>query len=183
MWKNRVKIGEPLQLTWELRNISDNTVWIPGDVSIANEFAEISVTKPTSEEVPMPPYVKKCDSAFFIEMKPGDKLAASHQLYWSTQGFAFDTPGKYSVNLEISWRSRGATVGKRASIDVFVDYPVTERENAIIAHMLNDEVGKYIALGGHAYHLKAAVEHIKTVIKLHKDHPASKALTKLYDAQ
>ena len=180
---HRVKLGEPLHLDWELRNISDKAVWLPGDLSIENEFAEISVTKPNGEEIQMPAYAIKCDSAFFIEAKPGDKIAATHHLFWSTQGFAFETPGKHTVNLEISWRSRGATVGKKASVDVFVDYPATEKENEVIAHLMNDEVGKYVALGGHAYHLRSAVDHIKAAMESHKDHPASKAMANFYDAK
>lgn len=156
---------------------------VAGDLSIENEFAEISVTKPNGDEIQMPTYVIKCDSAFFIEAKPGDTISTSHQLFRSTQGFAFERPGKHKVNLEISWRSSGATVGKKASADNFVDYPVTERENEVIAHMMTDEVGKYIALGGHAYHLKSAVGHIEAVIEVHKDHPASKAVAALYDAK
>jgi len=65
-------------------------------------------------------------------------------------------------------------------VDIFVDYPVTEKENELIAHMLNDEVGKYIALGGHAYHLKSAVKHIEVVMDIDKNHPASKVLADLY---
>jgi hypothetical protein len=180
--KHRVKIGEPLRLDWELKNISDKAVWLPGDLSIENEFAEISVTKPNGDELQMPTYVINCDSAFFIEAKPGDTSSATHHLFWSTQGFAFETPGKHTVNLEISWRSGGATVGKRASVDVVVDYPVTEKENDVIAHMMNDEVGKYVALGGHAYHLRSAVDHIKAAMESHKDHPASKAMANFYEA-
>jgi hypothetical protein len=177
--KKRVKIGEPLDLEWEMQNTSGDGVWVPGDLSVANEFAEISVTKPSGEELQMPPYFIKCDSAFFREMKPREKLSASHALFWSTRGFAFSTPGKHTVNLEISWQSRGATVGKRASVDVFVDYPVSDKENEVIALMLNDEVGRYIALGGHAYHLKSAVKHIEAVMEIDKG-PVSKALTNLY---
>jgi hypothetical protein len=113
------------------------------------------------------------------EIKPGEKLSASHALFWSTRGIAFSTPGKHTVNLEISWQSRGATVGKRASVDVFVDYPVSDKENEVIALMLNEEVGKYIALGEHAYHLKSAVKHIEAVMEIDKG-PVSKALTNLY---
>jgi len=181
--KQRVRIGEPLQLEWELKNISDKAIWLPGDLSIENEFAEVSVTKPSGDEIQMPPYVIKCDAAFFIEAKPGAKISATHYLFWSSQGFAFETPGKHTVNLEISWRSGGATVGKKASADVFVDYPVTERENEVIAHMMNDEVGKYVALGGHAYHLKSAVDHIEAAMKIQKDHPASKAMANFYDSK
>jgi hypothetical protein len=61
-----LKIGEPLQLDWEMKNISDTAVWLPGDLSIANEFAEISVTKPSGEEIQMPPYAIRSDSAFFV---------------------------------------------------------------------------------------------------------------------
>jgi hypothetical protein len=172
-----------LHLEWELKNVSDKAIWLPGDLSVEDEFAEISVTKPNGDELQMPTYVIKCDSAFFIEAKPGDKLSATHYLFWSTQGFAFETPGKHTVNLEISWRSRGATVGKKASADVFVDYPVTEKENDVIAHMMTDEVGKYVALGGDAYHLKSAVDHIEAAMKIHKDHPASKTMANFYHAK
>ena len=179
--KSRVKLGEPLDLTWELQNVSDSSVWMPGDLSVAHEFASISVTKPGGDEREMPPYAIKCDSAFFGNVKPGDRLSAEHTLFWSTQGFAFETPGKHTVNLDISWTSDGATVGKRASIDVFVDYPVSEQENEVIGHMLHDEVGKFVALGGHAYHLTTATDRIGAVLGGHQDHPAGKAMAALYD--
>jgi hypothetical protein len=181
--KNRVKIGEPLQLEWVLKNVSDDKVWLPGDLSIENEFAEITVTKPNGDELQMPPYAIKCDSAYFIDGKPGHKLSATHHLFWSTQGFAFETPGKHTVNLEISWRSGGATVGKKVSVDVFVDYPITDKENEIITHVMNDEVGKFVALGGHAYHLKTAVGRIEAAMDAQKDHPVCKALASFYDAK
>jgi hypothetical protein len=179
----RVKIGEPLQLDWELKNTSDRSVWVPGNLSLEEEFAEITVTKPQGDELQMPSYVVRCDSAYFVEGKPNHRVSATHHLFWSTQGFAFDTPGKHTVNLEISWRSGGATVGKRATVDVFVDYPLSERDNDIIAHMMHDEVGKYVALGGHAYHLRSAVDHIAAVMEIQKDHAVSKAMAGFYDAR
>jgi len=181
--KARLKIGEPLQLDWEMKNISDAAVWLPGDLSIENEFAEISVTKPSGEEIQMPPYAIRSDSAFFVQKKAGDRIAATYHLFCSPQGFAFDSPGKHTVNLEISWRSAGATVGKKASVDVFVDYPVSDQENQVIAHMITDDVGKYVALGGHAYHLQPAVDHLEAAIAIDKDHPASKAMATFYDAR
>ena len=179
--KGRVKLGEPLELTWELQNVSDAATWMPGDLSVSHEFAEVSVTKPGGEERQMPLYAIKCDAAFFVNGKPGHRLSAQHTLFWSTQGFAFETPGRHTVNLEISWGSNGATIGKRASIDVFVDYPVSNKDNDVIAHMLNDDVGKFIALGGHAYHLETAIDHIDAVVARHTDHPAGKALAVFYD--
>jgi hypothetical protein len=181
--KDRVKIGEPLRLEWNLKNTSDQSIWLPGDVSLECEFAEITVTKPNGDELQMSPYAIKCDSAYFVDGKPGHKsLSATHHLFWSPQGFAFEAPGKHIVNLEVSWRSGGATVGKRAAVDVFVDYPVTEKENEVIAHMMNNEVGKFIALGGHAYHLKDAVKHIEAALDVAKDHPVSKAMAHFYDS-
>jgi hypothetical protein len=181
--KTRLKIGEPLQLDWEMTNISDAAVWMPGDLSIENEFAELTVTKPAGEEVQMPTYAIKSDSAYFVQAKPGNRIPATHHLFWSPQGFAFDSPGKHTVNLEISWRSAGATVGKKASIDVFVDYPVSDQENQVIAHMMSDDVGKFVALGGHAYHLKSAVDRIEAAMAVSKDHPATKAMAGFYDAR
>src|SRR5215472_5608852 len=179
--KPRVKLGEPLELTWELQNVSDSHTWMPGDLSVSYEFAEVSVTKPGGEERQMPPDAIKCDAAFFVNAKPGHRLSAQHTLFWSTQGFAFETPGRHTVNLEISWGNGGAIVGKRASIDIFIDYPVSDKENEVISHMLNDEVGKFVALGGHAYHLKTAMDHINAVVTKHMDHPAGRAMAALYD--
>ena len=181
--KPRVKIGEPLRLGWELTNVSDGVVTLPGDVSISNEFAEISVTKPNGDVLEMPPYVIKCDSGFMVDGKAGHKVAAQHDLFWSPQGFAFDAPGRHTVTVEVSWGSGGATVGKRASVEIFVDYPISEKENAVIAQMLSDAVGKYVALGGHAYHLAEAVDRIEAAMEVDKDHPATKAMASFYDAK
>src|SRR5204862_6357184 len=87
--KARLKIGEPLQLDWEVKNVSDAGVWLPGDLSIENEFAEISVAKPGGDEVQMPAYAIRSDSAFFVQAKAGGRIAATHTLFWSPQGFAF----------------------------------------------------------------------------------------------
>lgn len=179
--KDRVKIGEPLELSWELTNISDQAVKAPNNVGIAFEFAEIRVTKPGGTTLDMPPYFIMCDSSILTDLKPNAKQTAKHNLFWSTQGFAFETPGKHTVQLEISWGSNGAKVGASATADIYVDYPVTERDNDIIAKMMHDEVGKYIALGGHASHLKEAVKRIGAVLREHEDHPVSRSIRPFFE--
>ncbi len=49
--------------------------------------------------------------------------------------------------------------------------------------MITDDVGKYVALGGHAYHLETAVDHIEAAIAIDKEHPANKAMATFYDAR
>jgi hypothetical protein len=49
--------------------------------------------------------------------------------------------------------------------------------------MLNDEVGKFIALGGHAYHLKDAVSRIQSVVRDHGDHEVAKRMADYIDAK
>ena len=46
---------------------------------------------------------------------------------------------------------------------VWVDRPVTDSENRDAALVLNEQVGKWVALGGQAEHLTDAVDRLKTL--------------------
>jgi hypothetical protein len=72
-------------------------------------------------------------------------------------------------------------VGAKAAVEILVDYPVSERDNDVIAQMMNTEVGKFIALGGHAYHLTDAVVRIREVMKDNAEHEVGRAMASLYD--
>lgn len=181
--KRRVKIGEPLQMIWEMTNTGDTPVLAPNFVGIEHDFADLSIVKPDGRALDVAPFVIVCDGSQLTTLKPGEKRTAQHDLFWSTQGFAFDTPGTHVVNIEVSWGAGDLKVGASDSVEVLVDYPVNEKDNEIIAHMLNDEVGKFIALGGHAYHLKDAVSRIQSVVRDHGDHEVAKRMADYIDAK
>ena len=181
--KHRVKIGEPLPLEWELTNAGDTSIRAPNFVGIEHNFADLSVVKPDGSTLDVAPFVIVCDASQLTDLNPGDNRTAAHQLFWSTQGFSFDSPGKHTVKLDISWWSGDVKIGATDSIDILVDYPVTERDNDVIAHIMNPDVGKFIALGGHAYHLDEAMSRIKEVMREHKDHEVAKAMATYYDEE
>jgi hypothetical protein len=44
--------------------------------------------------------------------------------------------------------------------EVFVEYPTSAADNAAAGLVLNAEVGKWVALGGDAYHLTGAADRL-----------------------
>jgi hypothetical protein len=179
--KRRVKIGEPLALSWDLINVGDSPIDAPNFVGIEHDFSDLSVVKPDGSTLDVAPFVIVCDASQLSDLKPGDTRSAEHQLFWSTQGFSFSSPGKHTVTLDTSWQAGDIKIGATDSIEILVDYPVTERDNDIIAQLMNPEVGKFVALGGHAYHLKEAVSRIAQVVRDHKDHDVGQCMAAYYD--
>jgi hypothetical protein len=178
--KQRVKIGEPLRLSWTLTNSGSDTIDAPNYVGIEHHFAELSVLKPDGSTLDVAPFVIVCDASQLSALKPGQTRTAAHDLFWSTQGFSFNTPGMHRVELKVSWNAGDVRVGASDSLEVLVDYPVTERDNDVIAQMLNPEVGKFIALGGHAYHLKEAVARVSKVARDYATHDVGKCIGAYY---
>jgi len=106
------------------------------------------------------------------ELKPGDKVESKAMLFWSPNGFAFETPGRHVIELKTIWNYAGVQYGAKATAQVWCDYPISERDNEVASLLLNEDVGKFIALGGGASHLEEAVSRIEKVKSTHSDHPA-----------
>jgi hypothetical protein len=54
-------------------------------------------------------------------------------------------------------------VGVQSGIDVFVDYPTSASDNHSANLVLHPEVGKWVALGGDAYHLGEACRRLQAL--------------------
>lgn len=179
--KSRLKIGEPLRLSWAMKNSGQARVTAPNYVGIEHDFAELSVLKPDGTAMDVAPFVIVCDAGQLTDLKPGETRRAEYDLFWSTQGFAFEAPGKHTVELTISWNLGDRKVGASATVEILVDYPVSAKDNDVIAHMMNPEVGKFIALGGHAYHLREAVARIGAVMHENPSHDVGKRMAAFFD--
>ena len=179
--KQRVKIGEPLHLSWDMSNTGASPISAPNAVGVEHDFAELSVVKPDGTVLDVAPFVIVCDASALSDLKPGETRSAQHELFWSTQGFAFDSPGRHLVRLDLSWKAGDIKLGATAAVEVLVDYPVTERDNDVIAKMMHPEVGKFVALGGHAYHLKEAVSRVGAVVRDHKAHDVGTSMAAFID--
>jgi hypothetical protein len=151
-----VAYGQPLDLSWTMTNTSSVTLRVPKDVSTEALFTSITVTDSAGRERPVRPFVILCEHASIAELQPGKSVSASTKLFWSSEGFAFERPGRYRVDVAVAWSAQGVLVGVQSGLDIFVDYPTNDAENDAAGLVLNPEVGKWVALGGGAYHLAEA---------------------------
>lgn len=160
---DRVALGQPLDLTWTMTNNSNVSLRAPNDVSIEALFASITVTDGEGRERPVRPFVILCEHAKVAELAAGESVTASAKVFWSTAGFAFEKPGRYRVDVAVSWSAQGVMVGVQSGLDVFVDYPTSSTDNHSANLVLHPEVGKWVALGGDAYHLGEACRRLQAL--------------------
>lgn len=179
---DRIKIGEPLLMAWEVMNHSKEAVPMPNDIGTNIEYTSIYVTDPNGTSINMPGFVIECEHSSIKPLEPGKKLAAATNLFWSSEGFAFNRAGKHVVDISIRWTKSGVAYGLTQSKEIWVDYPSSDKDNEIAATMLDAEVGKFVALGGGAYHLKEAVSRIAKVMKIDPKHAVAKSINRFYSA-
>jgi hypothetical protein len=111
--KQRVKIGEPLHLSWAMSNCGQETMKAPNFVGTEHDFTEISVVKPNGSVMDVAPFVIVCDASKLSNLQPGESRKAGHHLFWSTQGFAFETPGLHTVQLQVAWKQSAADLPRK----------------------------------------------------------------------
>jgi hypothetical protein len=161
----QIDLGEPLQLGWTLANRSHAPIPVPSDIRVEAQHAVIAVTDPRGISRVMRSFVIQTDQANIEPLDPGEELRAETRVFWSSRGFAFETPGKHILELRIGWTYRGVPFGVRASTDIWVNYPQSAADNDAAATLLHPEVGKYVALGG-APHLTEAVSRLESVVSV-----------------
>ncbi|MGW1344356.1 hypothetical protein ACWCOV_25180 [Kribbella sp. NPDC002412] len=156
----RAAFGAPVTVTWTLTNTSDAELIVPNDVRLEGLFATLTVTGDRGGERPVRPFVIECETVRLAPLAPGGRLTASYRLFWSTAGFALDRPGRHLVTVAVTWSTAGVPVGVAGQVELWVDHPTNDAENRDAALAMNPEVGKWVALGGNAYHLTEAVERL-----------------------
>jgi hypothetical protein len=156
-----VVLGQPFELSWTLTNRSDASLVVPNDVSLEALFASMTVTDAEGRARPYRPFAIICDAAKLAELEPGASVSASHRVFWSTEGFAFPRAGTYHVTVAVTWAAGGVPVGVEDGVDMFVGFPTSEADNRAAALVLNPEVGRWVALGGGAYHLTEATSRLQ----------------------
>lgn len=160
--ETNIELGEPLELRWTLANTSRRSLPVPTEIGIEAQHAFVTVTDGRGRSKLMASFIVQTDKVAIRTLEPDEALTASARVYWSTRGFAFEDPGKYSVEVRIVWTAEGTPLGVKASTDVWVNYPRTAADNEAAAALLHPEVGKYVALGG-GDHLVEAVNRIQQV--------------------
>lgn len=175
--RERIKLGEPLHLSWTLSNKSNEAIPTPDNIGIEAWHSRIVITNPNDIRKWMRSFVINIEGVQIKDLEPGKKLEAETTVFWSSNGFAFEMPGKYTIEILIFWRYAGIPLCVKDRTEVWVDYPVTDEDNEVASLMMHNEVGRYISLGGGAKHLKEAVSRIEAMSK-HSKHPVYKSLKK-----
>jgi len=158
--EGRVALGQPLDLSWTMTNTSGVPLRVPNDISTEALFASVTVTDGEGRERPVRPFAIVCEHAKIGELEPGKSVSASTKVFWSTAGFAFERPGRYRVDVAVMWSAQGVSVGVQGGVDVFVDYPSSAADNEAAGLVMHPDVGKWVALGGGAYHLGEACSRL-----------------------
>lgn len=175
----RLKLGQPLVVKVELLNRGEKPVAVP--VSFGTQLHNVSITvrKPGTEERRLRSFVLICHEELHRDLAPGRSITWEETVYWDRNGVVFPNPGPYTVSVEARWFESGRPLAAEASAEVWVDYPLNDRDNAVAALLLNDEVGKYVALGGNAVHLERAIARIAEATKAEPKHPALRWIAQL----
>lgn len=160
---DRVALGAPVVVTWTLTNHTDEELMVPNDLRLEALFATMSVADDSGVERPFRPFVITCERTSLAPLGAGEQLSAEHRVFWSSDGFALERAGRHIVTVAVTWSAGGIPVGVAGSAVVWVDRPVTDSENRDAALVLNEQVGKWVALGGQAEHLTDAVDRLKTL--------------------
>ena len=168
----RLKLGQPLVVKVEVVNGGAKPVAVPAIFGTKLHNVSIVVRRAGREERRLRSFVMICHEELYRDLAPGKAITWEEVVYWDRNGVVFPDPGPYTVSVEARWFESGQPLVAESSSDVWVDYPLNEKENAVAAALLNDEVGKYVALGGNAVHLKRAVARIAEAKKAEPKHPA-----------
>jgi hypothetical protein len=161
---SRIELGEPLQLSWTLTNRSEEALPVPNDLSIEAQHTFIDVTDDNGVTRNVPSYVIRTDQTSMMALEPGESITERTRVFWGSNGFAFEKPGHFAVEVRIIWSIAGIPVGVKAAKHVWVNFPQTQLDNDAAAELLHPEVGKYVALGGGANHLTEAVTRLSRVM-------------------
>jgi hypothetical protein len=172
----RIKLGQPLSLAWDLTNKTKQALPVPSDLRRESLHAQVTIINPNGVARLAPPAVIMSDSGGIQDLLPGKTRGAITTLFYSSKGFAFKTPGQYIVKLQIGWDAGGVPLGVRGEIPIWVDYPVSDADNEVAAAMMHHEVGAMVAMGGKLHHLSTAGARLERALASHPEHPASKAM-------
>lgn len=179
--KGSVSIGEPVEVTWTVTNRMAVAVNIPGSISPDQHTTRVSVSKPNGEIVHMRLPLDAHDEGHAPQsLAAGKSVSSGSMLFWSRKGFAFEQPGRHEVNVVLIWEDGGAFFAVESSTEIWVNYPISERDNEIASLMMNAEVGRYL-LTGNEKRFPAGAKRIEQAISRHKKHDVCKTMARLMD--
>lgn len=171
----RLKLGEPLKVSLALTNTAQYDIITPKYIGPEYMHTMVTVIDPMGNRKPMPSFVMRTDSGGAQVLKPAQSLKTDVTIFWSSKGFAFEVPGKHTVEFQTIWNVEGVPCGVTTKESLWVDSPIVDADNEVASMLLDDEVGMWVMLGG-SRHLKNASKVVGKVIAEHSRHGACKVL-------
>ena len=176
---NTIRLGEVLPLTWTATNTSDRPVPMPSRLDCKSLNARISVAGPRGNITFLRPVnIDVCASNPNVDLEPGEKRVGEGNIFYGSDGFAFTEPGRHTIDVVVFWEADGAQMMSSGSTDVWVAYPLTEKDNEIASLLLDARVGEAVAHGDTAL-AEGSAERIAAATKLQRGHPACEQLAKI----
>ncbi len=176
---DRVALGEPVTLTWTLTNRASAAVLAPDELAVESLVARVSVTDLSGKITFMrPPDIESCPRILIAPLEPGASVSGSATVFWGTDGFAFERPGRHLVEVIALWSVAGVPTAVSGESDVFVSYPTSSGENEVAAQLLHPDVGRAVATGN-AAPFGSALERIRAARQAARTHPANAALRRM----
>jgi len=176
---DKVRLGEPLPLKWALRNHGEEAVPVPSRVDVESLTARVSVTDPQGKVTFMRPVeLETCSHIALEDLAPKRAVEGETVVYYGQDGFAFETPGRHTVEVIVLWSLGDLHFAACGETTVWVAYPLTDRDNEVAALLLDPDVGCAVATGERE-RFPAADERIKRAVKIQEKHPACQRLKKL----
>lgn len=173
------RLGEPVTVEFRLENTGDAPLPVPASLDQESMTVRVNVTDPDGKVTFMrPPTVASCPELTLQKLGPGESVSGSTTVYWGPDGFAFEAPGRHVVEVIALWDIAGVPVATAGEHEIFVRYPVSDKDNEIAALLLDPEVGAAIGAGTLAGRERAA-ERLKRASELAKTHPAVAAIRRL----
>ena len=176
--RDQVALGEPIDLAFTLTNTGPSAVPVPETLDVESLTVRINVTDPSGRITFMrPANVSSCPRLNLVELAPGKSIEGHTLLFWGTEGFAFETPGRHVVEVIILWNIAGVYVAASGSQAVFVEYPASKTDNDVAALLLDPEVGRAIATE-RPWLFERAVERINQATSRGRNNAAATAISR-----
>ena len=174
--RETLMLSEPLILCWTLVNRGKKPLPVPQELGTRSLIARISVTDPDDEiTFVRPPDLQSCPHIRFVSLSPGETRSSEAKVFWGTDGFAFDQPGRHLVEVMLLWSAAGQPIAVSATAWIWVNYPINEQENQVAHLMLHPEVGCAVAVPRVAPSGEA-LRRLRTLFSTYPKHPACACL-------
>lgn len=174
-----VRLGEPLPITWTLRNEGERSVPVPATIDAESMSARVSVTDPQGRTRFMRPVtLNPCPRNEVVDLEPGGAIREESVVFYGRDGFAFESPGRHTVHVVVVWEFAGGYLAAEGEVAVWVAYPLTDNDNRIASLMLDPDVGRAVARKTLRNHERVS-EAMSSIAGIQKGHPVTKQLKRL----